>query len=729
MPTPRQILKQTFGYTAFKPLQEEIIGQVLGGRDTLAIMPTGGGKSLCYQLPPLMSPGLTLVVSPLISLMKDQVEQLTALGIPACYLNSSLDFGTYQAHMEQVRSGAVRLLYLAPETLLTPRILGLLDGVRLDCLVIDEAHCISEWGHDFRPEYRQLAAIRPRYPHAVCLALTATATPRVRRDIQTSLGFAAGNEFVASFDRPNLLLEVRPKQRAEQQALAFVRRFPGQSGIVYCFSRRGVDSLAEFLVQAGISARPYHAGLGDEDRRMNQEAFIRDDVQLIVATVAFGMGINKPNVRFVLHFDIPKSMEGYYQEIGRAGRDGLPAHCLLLYREGDVVKVGRLLDSKAEPERSIARAHLERMQDYAEADDDCRRRPLLAHFGETYHQANCGACDNCRHPAPDRADLSIPAQKLLSCIRRTGERFGLAHVLDVLLGKRTPKVEQHGHAALSTFNIGSELNLSQWRFLARQLKAKGLMSSDGEFRILQVTEAGMRLLRERAPFFGRLGSVIRAEDQSPAAPGSADAALFELLRARRKALADAEGVPPYVIFSDRSLQEMAAQLPLHQLALSDIYGVGSIKLQRYGEAFLAVIQDYCRAKGIRPTDRPGPTPARAEARLQEMPQGRTREVAEAFNSGAGLDELSRQFAIKPTTVLHHLERWQQASQPLGPMHGLAASLRATPEQQRQALAIMAEVGIRRLTPVFERLQGAVSYEDLQVLRLIAATRDTGHRPA
>ena len=293
MSDPRQILKQTFGYDQFRPLQEDIIRHLLAGRDTLAIMPTGGGKSLCYQLPALLFPGLTLVVSPLISLMKDQVEQLNALGIPACVLNSSLDYPTYQAHMEQVRQGGVRLLYLAPETLFTPRVQGLLDEVRLDCLVIDEAHCISEWGHDFRPEYRQLRDARTRYPGAVCLALTATATPRVRQDIQTSLGFSAGQPFIASFDRPNLLLEVRAKQRPERQALNFVARFPGQSGIIYCFSRRGVDQLAEFLSQAGVSALPYHAGLGDEQRRRNQEAFIRDDVQVMVATVAFGMGITR----------------------------------------------------------------------------------------------------------------------------------------------------------------------------------------------------------------------------------------------------------------------------------------------------------------------------------------------------------------------------------------------------------------------------------------------------
>ncbi|HRQ24616.1 MAG TPA: ATP-dependent DNA helicase RecQ, partial [Anaerolineales bacterium] len=336
MSTPASILKETFGYDTFRPLQQEVIENVLSRRDTLAVMPTGGGKSLCYQIPSLLFEGLTVVVSPLISLMKDQVEQLRAFGVPSLFLNSSLSPQEYQENMDYVRRGEVKLLYVAPETLLAPRILSLLDSIQVDCLTIDEAHCISEWGHDFRPEYRQLVEVRKRYPNAVCLALTATATSRVRQDIRSTLKFTTTNEFVASFNRDNLYIEVARKRDAYAQTLELLERYKDQSGIVYCFSRRQVDELSAYLLSRGYSVRPYHAGLEDAERKRNQEAFIRDDAQIIVATIAFGMGINKPNVRFVIHFDLPKSIESYYQEIGRAGRDGLPAHCTLLYSYGDV---------------------------------------------------------------------------------------------------------------------------------------------------------------------------------------------------------------------------------------------------------------------------------------------------------------------------------------------------------------------------------------------------------
>ena len=351
MPTPASILKDTFGYDTFRPNQREVIENILARKDTLAVMPTGGGKSLCYQIPALLFPGLTVVVSPLIALMKDQVEQLRAAGVPALFLNSSLSPEAYQENMAYVASGAVKLLYVAPETLLTQRIFALLDGLTVDLLTIDEAHCISEWGHDFRPEYRQLVEVRRRYPQAVCLALTATATPRVRGDIKTSLGFSGSNEFIASFNRENLYIEVLPKSDPLKQTLRFLERFKDQSGIIYCFSRRQVDDLAAHLAERGFSVRPYHAGLQDDERRRNQEAFIREDVQIMVATIAFGMGINKPNVHFVLHYDLPKSIEGYYQEIGRSGRDGLPAHCLLLYSYSDVAKQRYFIDQKEGTER------------------------------------------------------------------------------------------------------------------------------------------------------------------------------------------------------------------------------------------------------------------------------------------------------------------------------------------------------------------------------------------
>ena len=382
MPTPASILKETFGYDTFRPHQREVIENVLARHDTLAIMPTGGGKSLCYQIPALLFDGLTVVVSPLISLMKDQVEQLRAFGVPALFLNSSLGVQEYQENMGYVKHGEVKLLYVAPETLLTPRILALLDSVQVDCLTIDEAHCISEWGHDFRPEYRQLVAVRQRFPNAVCLALTATATERVRKDIRTTLKFSTSNEFIASFNRENLYIEVVRKRDPIAQTIHILEKHKDQSGIIYCFSRRQVDELAAYLAAQGYSIRPYHAGLEDFERKQNQEAFIRDDAQIIVATIAFGMGINKPNVRFVIHFDLPKSIESYYQEIGRAGRDGLPAHCTLLFNYSDVAKINYFIDQKEGDEKRVAIGHLDAIVRYAEDELTCRRRPLLNYFGE-----------------------------------------------------------------------------------------------------------------------------------------------------------------------------------------------------------------------------------------------------------------------------------------------------------------------------------------------------------
>ncbi len=599
MPTPASILKDTFGYDTFRPLQREVIENVIARRDTLAIMPTGGGKSLCYQIPALLFEGLIVVVSPLISLMKDQVEQLHALGIPALFLNSSLSPEAYQENMDYIRRGEVRLLYVAPETLLTPRLFSLLAEVRIDCLTIDEAHCISEWGHDFRPEYRQLVDVRRRFPRAVCLALTATATPRVRDDIRSSLGFTTSNEFIASFNRENLFIEVAPKRDAYIQTCHFLERFKDQSGIIYCFSRRQVDELTGALANKGYSVRPYHAGLEDDERRRNQEAFSRDDVQIIVATIAFGMGINKPNVRFVVHYDLPKSIESYYQEIGRAGRDGLPSHCLLLYSYSDVAKLRYFINQKEGDERHVADQHLDAMVRYAEDEINCRRKPLLNYFGEPYSIQNCGNCDNCNAEPPLLTDITIPAQKFLSCVIRTGERFGAAHMVDVLLGSNNEKVLKYGHEKLSTFGIGLELNKKQWMHLARQLVQLGYLDQGGEYRVLSLTRKAALALKDRARIMGQLQEVeARASKKANRAGLEYNHALFALLRARRKELADAAGVPPYVVFSDRTLVEMAAYFPQSNQSLLNISGVGQVKARQYGENFLEVIIPYCQKHAI-----------------------------------------------------------------------------------------------------------------------------------
>ena len=621
-PTPASLLKTVFGYDRFKPLQQAIIDHVLQRQDALVIMPTGGGKSLCYQIPALIFPGLTVVVSPLIALMKDQVEQLSQLGVPALFLNSSLSPEEYQANFEQVRSGKVKLLYVAPETLLTQRIFGLLSSVPFDCLAIDEAHCISEWGHDFRPEYRQLATIRQRFSNVVCLALTATATPRVREDIKTSLGFSESNEFIASFNRENLLIEVASKADPLGQTLQFLERFPKQSGIIYCFSRKQVDDLAAALSRRHFSALPYHAGLEDGERRHNQELFIRDDVQIMVATIAFGMGINKPNVRFVIHYDLPKSIEGYYQEIGRAGRDGLPAHCLLLFSYGDLQKLKYFIDQKEGQERQVAYQHLNALTRYAESQT-CRRAPLLAYFGEEYEQENCGMCDNCLAGEKPQVDITIPVQKFLSCVKRTGERFGMVHVTDVLLGSENQKVLKFGHNELSTYGIGKDLTRNQWMHIARQLIQKGLLNQDEEHGSLMLSSQGYETLRNRVDITGTLEEpVVREARTAGGLEGMVfDRDLFEILRAKRKALADEAGVPPYVIFSDRTLTDMAAYYPMSLDSMSKMHGVGSVKLERYGQMFLEMIQAYCTHRGLTEKVKPNgraERPARPAARGEDV---------------------------------------------------------------------------------------------------------------
>jgi len=731
MLTPASILKTTFGYDSFRPLQREVIENVLAHRDTLAVMPTGGGKSLCYQIPALLFDGLTVVVSPLIALMKDQVEQMHAAGVPALFLNSSLSPEAYQANMEYVRRGETKLLYVAPETLLTPRLFQLLSTLKLDCITIDEAHCISEWGHDFRPEYRQIVDVRRRYPQAVCLALTATATSRVRADIKTSLGFAASNEFVASFNRDNLYIEVAPKRDAAIQTLRFLERFKDQSGIIYCFSRKQVDELAAYLTLKGHSALPYHAGLDDDARRRNQEAFIRDDAQIIVATIAFGMGINKPNVRFVIHYDLPKSVENYYQEIGRAGRDGLPAHCLLLYSYADVAKLRYFIEQKEGDERRVAVQHLDAIVRYAEDEINCRRKPLLAYFGETYPEPNCKNCDNCNAEAPVLADITIPSQKFLSCVKRTGERFGAAHVVDVLLGSQNEKVLKYEHDKLSTHGIGRELNQKQWMHLSRQLVQLGYLKQDGEFRLLSVTPRGLEVLRDRTPIMGQLQEVEeRASKKANKNELEYNHALFAILRAKRKELADEAGLPPYVVFSDKTLVEMAAYYPQSLESMLTISGIGQVKLQQYGEMFVELVRSYCAAHGIQEQrkkeqkrqeqKRPG---QRNDARGDGEIGMRTTLVAEAYNAGESLPELMERYAVTSGTILDHLVRYLAAGNSLRPGEDTLALATSSPEQQAAAFVAFDQLGTDFLRPVFDQLSGELDYDELKLLRLCYLTRE------
>jgi ATP-dependent DNA helicase RecQ len=714
--TPETILHTVFGYQHFKPLQREVIQHVLNKRDALAVMPTGGGKSLCYQIPALLLPGLTVVVSPLIALMQDQVSQLDALGVPAIFLNSSLAYEDYQMNMALVRGGKVKLLYVAPETLLTPRLLNLLETVTVSCLTIDEAHCISEWGHDFRQEYRQIAQVRQRFPQAACLALTATATQRVRQDIKDTLAFQSDNEFVASFDRENLIIEVVSKTNPGAQTISFLQRFPDQSGIIYCFSRKQVDELTDLLSAKGFSVRSYHAGLSDHERKTNQEAFIRDNVQIIVATIAFGMGINKPNVRFVVHHDLPKSIENYYQEIGRAGRDGLPAHCLLLYSYADVAKLRYFIDQKEQNERQVAYLHLQALTNYAEIST-CRRVPLLTYFGENYANANCGACDNCLKMDKESEDITILAQKFLSCVKRTGERFSATHITHVLLGIDNEKILKYRHQELSTFGIGKELTRKQWLFIAQTLLQKGLLGQSNDFyRVLSLTPKGMEVLRKRETILGVLPQAdTPAAVKKKAGEIEYDLELFGILRAKRKDLAESANVPPYIIFSDKTLVEIAAYYPMTLDSLKQVNGIGQVKLERYGRILLDLVQEFCRARGLQ--EKLPKKVGETEPARQMTSKPRHVVVGDAYNAGQSVSALMQEYDVQRGTILNHLAAFAQEGNPVRQSSDFLSMIDLPVEQQEAALQVFEQLGTMRLKPVFERLGEAVSYDDLKILRL------------
>src|SRR5213596_1059070 len=531
-------LKKHFGYDEFRPLQQKIINDALAGCDVLVLMPTGGGKSLCFQLPALTRDGLTIVVSPLISLMKDQVDALQTSGIPATYLNSTLDRQGAVARWRGLHRGEYRMLYVAPERLMLDTFLERAVNWNIAQFAIDEAHCISEWGHDFRPEYRELKKLRTRFPDVPVMALTATATERVRADIVKQLKLREPRCYVASFNRPNLTYRVVAKTAPYEQLLALIRSRPTDSGIVYCASRKSTESVARNLNEDGISAKPYHAGLTSSERTKHQESFLRDDVRVVTATIAFGMGINKPNVRFVVHYDLPKNLESYYQETGRAGRDGLPSECVLLFSASDVAKQIHFIDEKNESEARIARAQLRQMVHYAETRE-CRRATLLSYFGEDYPEPSCEGCDNCLTPR-ETFDGTIPAQKFLSCVHRvqakSGFAFGLNHIVDVLRGADTEAIRQRGHNELSTYGIGRDLKRDAWQAIGRELSRLGLIEcAPGRFATLTLTKAGREALRQRTPITLTKQIDIAARDQKTRAGAiECDEPLFERLRGLRR---------------------------------------------------------------------------------------------------------------------------------------------------------------------------------------------------
>jgi len=589
-PNLLQLLKQYFGFTSFRPLQEDIIRDSLAGEDVFALLPTGGGKSLCFQLPALARDGLTIVVSPLIALMKDQVDALQASGIAATFLNSSLAAGESRERLRGLHHGEFRLLYVAPERLMLSGFLSDLQRWNVQLIAIDEAHCISEWGHDFRPEYRQISELRKHFPAVPFMALTATATGRVREDIINHLKLRAPKCYVASFNRPNLTYRVLAKNKPFDQLFEFLRARPKESGIVYCLSRKATESVAERLNENGIRARPYHAGLTPKERSEHQELFLRDNIRVVCATIAFGMGINKPNVRFVVHYDLPKNIEGYYQETGRAGRDGLPGECVLLFSPGDAVKQTTFIDEKPNPqERQIAREQLQQMVHYAECAA-CRRTELLAYFGEEFSADDCGACDNCLSPRAT-FDGTLAAQKFLSCVYRIREKngfgVGLNHVIEVLTGADTEKIRKWDHVQLSTYGIGKEHNRSEWAAIGRELVRLGLLRQTTEkFSVLEITNAGRAALKERKRI--TLTKPVTAPETKTRHVGeiTCDEILFERLRELRKRLADERDMPAYIVFSDVALRQMARNYPESERDFARISGVGEKKLREYGEVFL-----------------------------------------------------------------------------------------------------------------------------------------------
>jgi ATP-dependent DNA helicase RecQ len=733
-PQQLPLLKQYFGFTSFRPLQEEIIRDSLAGKDVFALLPTGGGKSLCFQLPALIRDGLTVVVSPLIALMKDQVDALQASGIAATFLNSSLAVGESRERLRSLHNGEFRLLYVAPERLMLSGFLADLQKWNVKLIAIDEAHCISEWGHDFRPEYRQIAGLRKHFPNVPFMALTATATGRVREDIVSHLKLREPSYYVASFNRPNLTYRVIAKNKPYDQLLDFLRARPKESGIVYCMSRKSTESVAQRLSEDGIHAKPYHAGLTSKERSEHQELFLRDNVRVVCATIAFGMGINKPNVRFVIHYDLPKNIEGYYQETGRAGRDGLPGECVLFFSPGDAVKQTMFIDEKPNPqEQQIAREQLQQMVHYAECAG-CRRAELLAYFGEqfsgtsilpvssgateTHRQdacatINCGACDNCLSPRA-RFDGTVAAQKLLSCVYRIREQnafgVGLNHVVEVLTGADTEKIRKWNHAQLSTYGIGREHNRPEWAAIGRELVRLGFLRQTTEkFSVLELTPEGRAALRERRKI--ALTKPVAAPETKVHQVGeiTCDEVLFERLRELRKRLADERDVPAYIIFSDVALRQMARNYPMNDIEFARISGVGEKKLREFGEVFLAEIALHLAANPRQIfADDSFATPSVRKSSLNDT----TRETLRRFRAGESIEQIATKRMLAVSTMYGHLATAIEAGEMVD-LNQLASA-----EAQAEMAAAFTRTGWGNIVGAKELLGEKIDYGLLRVYRAV-----------
>lgn len=603
--SPEQVLHEVFGYESFRPLQGEVIHEVAAGGDALVLMPTGGGKSLCYQVPALVRTGTAIVISPLIALMHDQVAALKELGVRAAFLNSTMDFEQARATEYALSTGELDLLYCAPERLIQPRTLELLHEASVSLFAIDEAHCVSQWGHDFRSDYLQLAVLADEFPAIPRIALTATADERTRKEIAQRLSLTEAKHFISGFDRPNIQYRIAPKTNANKQLLDFIHaEHKNESGIVYCLSRNKVDATAKMLAQKGYNALPYHAGLPANDRAHHQERFLREDGVIIVATIAFGMGIDKPDVRFVAHLDLPKSLEAYYQETGRAGRDGKPSTAWMVYGLQDVIKLRQMLEASQGNDhfKRIERQKLDAMLGLCEVTK-CRRQVLLSYFGDEL-ETPCGNCDTCLNP-PETWDGTVAVQKALSCVYRTGQRFGVTYLIDVLRGSENARILQSGHQEVSTYGIGTELTAGEWKSVYRQLVANGYLRADPDgYGALQLTDECRPLLKGKNKVELRKDPVVKKSGSRASGGGRSggtvkdqvtDHAGWEALRACRKELAEKQGVPPYVIFHDTTLFDMLERKPKTLDDLAGVSGVGAAKLEKYGETFLAVLAELTSA--------------------------------------------------------------------------------------------------------------------------------------
>ncbi len=722
MPTDTQpdltaLLEKHFGFRTFRPLQEDIVNTVLRKEHCLVVMPTGSGKSLCFQVPALCQKGLTLVISPLIALMKDQVDSLRANGIQAAFLNSSQSMAEQEKVKADIRSGSVPLLYIAPERLAAGGFSEFLADANIQLLAIDEAHCISEWGHEFRPDYRNLRGLRSAFPSVPCIALTATATPKVQADIREQLMLPDARLFLSSFNRPNLLYHVYPKSQSFERLLLILRSPQRLPAIVYCFSRRDTEMLAEDLKAEGLSALPYHAGLDTQTRRETQEKFMRDQVSVITATIAFGMGIDKPDVRTVVHMDLPKNIEGYYQETGRAGRDGLPSDCVLFFSYGDKFKQEYFIEQMENPDQqSVARDQLEKMLEYGSLRT-CRRNFLLSYFGERTAKKTCNGCDRCLQKG-ETFDATEITQKILSAVLRTGERFGAAHICDVLLGKNKERIRSFHHDQLSIFGSVQEFDDRQLRdIIAELLDKEFLLKASGQYPTLSLTENGKKAIIERQKIELRkpeeaahVTERATLQDELPY-----DAALFEQLRVLRRDIAEKQGVAAFVIFGDRSLREMATFFPQRSESFAQIYGVSDRKLEQFGQRFLAIIQSFAAVHNLQERAIPAsaqyaaPRLRKSKILRQDSTYQETRTLIERKRP---LADIARERNLKEGTIVQHIEELIMAGVPLD-----IGYLRPEAAVFDPIASTFRSCGGEALAPVFQALEGKYSYDTVRLVRI------------